>query len=141
MEAALFFGIAALGSWALKRRSAYHLSDEQVAYYHEHGYVFAPGMFTQAEVEVLRAALEADGLTTRKAMAMEDGTGRKSNLTLWNNVNVNTTYGAIAASKRMNDAVTRLMPRGAAAPYHFHTKLMLKEPRTGGSWVVHQDFG
>ena len=25
--------------------------------------------------------------------------------------------------------------------YHFHTKVMLKEPRVGGTWEWHQDFG
>jgi len=25
--------------------------------------------------------------------------------------------------------------------YHFHTKLMIKEPKVGGKWAWHQDFG
>ena len=25
--------------------------------------------------------------------------------------------------------------------YHYHTKLMMKEPHTGGSFVWHQDYG
>ena len=25
--------------------------------------------------------------------------------------------------------------------YHYHSKLMLKEPEVGGAWVWHQDYG
>ena len=25
--------------------------------------------------------------------------------------------------------------------YHYHTKLMMKEPKTGGQWYWHQDYG
>jgi ectoine hydroxylase len=30
---------------------------------------------------------------------------------------------------------------GGEEPYHIHTKVILKEPRSGGSFAVHQDFG
>ena len=63
--------------------------------------------------------------------------GRISKLTLWNYVQPNT-YGAVAAGARMAAAARKLL---GVQPYHFHTKIMLKEPSTGGAWMVHQDFG
>jgi hypothetical protein len=36
-------------------------------------------------------------------------------------------------------AASELM--GGAEPYHSHTKVLLKEPRAGGAWEWHQDFG
>ena len=43
----------------------------------------------------------------------------------------------------MVHAVQRLTAAvgGGASPYHIHTKVVLKEPRTGGAFNCHQDFG
>ena len=30
---------------------------------------------------------------------------------------------------------------GRSEPYHSHTKVLLKEPQSGGAWEWHQDFG
>ncbi len=30
---------------------------------------------------------------------------------------------------------------GGEEVYHYHTKLMMKEPRTGGAHLWHQDYG
>ena len=46
----------------------------------------------------------------------------------------------LTKSKRMVDSVDRLM-EGESAVCHFHSKLMQKEPKVGGAWEWHQDYG
>ena len=58
-------------------------------------------------------------------------------MTLWNQAG-NDTFGYFARGKRWVNAARRLI---GSPIYHFHTKVMLKEPRVGGTWEWHQDFG
>lgn len=101
------------------------------------GYVFVRKMFTPEEMGILRTTVENDQMIDNKMMDMKDASGRVSKLTLWSNVPYHTTYGAIAAGRRMVHAANKLMGNPV---YHFHTKIMLKGPRTGGAWNVHQEY-
>jgi hypothetical protein len=69
---------------------------------------------------------------------MRDGAGKFARLSLWHFVQPKTVYGALAASRRMVHAARAL---AGADVYHIHTKVVQKEPRTGGAFAVHQDFG
>ncbi len=94
------------------------------------------GMFSPAEIEVLRTAVENDRLVSSKHMPMKDASGKVSKVTLWSHITP-TTYGDFAAGRRMVHAARKLMM--GEEPTHFHTKIMLKEPRQGGAWNVHQE--
>jgi ectoine hydroxylase-related dioxygenase (phytanoyl-CoA dioxygenase family) len=49
-------------------------------------------------------------------------------------------YGLMTRSERMVQGVASLL--GNSAPVcHFHSKLMMKEPKMGGAWEWHQDYG
>ena len=61
----------------------------------------------------------------------------RSKLTLWNQAG-DDTFGYFARGRRWVNAARRLIE---SPIYHFHTKVMLKEPRVGGTWEWHQDFG
>ena len=119
------------------------LTDAEVMHYAREGFVCARGLFSSVEAGVLRAAIESDAVVERRAMSMKDGAGRATRLSLWHHIVPSTAYGALAASRRMVHAVRRLTSAvgGGAQPYHIHTKVILKEPRTGGAFSVHQDFG
>jgi ectoine hydroxylase-related dioxygenase (phytanoyl-CoA dioxygenase family) len=47
-------------------------------------------------------------------------------------------YSKFARSARIVNAVEQIL-NGKSA--HYHSKLMQKEPRTGGAWEWHQDYG
>ena len=113
------------------------LTPEERRQYETEGYVIVRQMFSAQEVGVLLQTLQADPLVRSNVMPMVDGGGRRSQVTLWNRA-LNNTYGHFARGRRWVEAATSLIGERA---YHFHTKLMLKEPRTGGSWEWHQDFG
>lgn len=117
-------------------------ADDQVMYERE-GYVIVRNLFSLAEADVLRTAISQDAVVERRVMAMRDGAGRAARLSLWHYVQPATCYGALAASRRMVNAARALMASCGVhdEPYHMHTKIILKEPRTGGAFSVHQDFG
>lgn len=113
------------------------LQPEDVQRFWWNGYIILRGMFSQEEVAMLQQTLSADPAIEGKTMPMSDANGRTSKLTLWNKA-LNNTYGHFARGERWVRAAEALI---GEKPYHFHTKVMLKEPRQGGSWEWHQDFG
>ena len=127
--------IAALAHAAEECASS--LAAEDVDRYHKDGYVIIRNLFSTAEVDVLRTAIETDPLVAKNDMPMVDAAGARSKLTLWNYAG-NDTFGYFARGKRWVNAARRLI---GAEIYHFHTKVMLKEPFLGGTWEWHQDFG
>ena len=99
--------------------------DEQRAYAEE-GYVIVRSMFTSEEVAVLVRTIESDPSIAANVMPMVDASGRTSKVTLWNRAG-NNTYGHFARGRRWVGAATALI---GEAPYHFHTKVMLKVGRS-----------
>src|SRR5690606_32646886 len=57
--------------------------------------------------------------------------------TLWNHPG-DDLFGRVARSVRIVEAMEALL---GGEVYHYHSKLMLKEPRVGGAWEWHQDYG
>ena len=70
---------------------------------------------------------------------LNDQTGKKTKLALWYTPG-NDAYGLLTRSKRMVESADKLMD-GNSSVCHFHSKLMQKEPRVGGAWEWHQDYG
>lgn len=113
------------------------LSDQQIQAYNRDGYVLVRGMLDRAEADLLFATVKSDAQITDNAMGLPDGEGGLSKITLWNHPG-DDIYGTIARSERIVESVTRLI---GDEVYHYHSKLMLKEPEVGGAWVWHQDYG
>ncbi len=88
--------------------------------------------------KLYKIAIEDD--TVRKhAFDLNDQTGKKTKLTLWYKPG-DDAYGMLTKSRRMVESVDKLMD-GDSAICHFHSKLMQKEPKVGGAWEWHQDYG
>ena len=116
---------------------------EQDAYVRD-GYVILRNVFDAEEVALMRAALEQDKLIEKMAIHKKDNDGALAKLTLWTNNEEDNTYNLFSRSARLACIARDLMQAAAGynvEPYHLHSKLMLKEPRTGGSFEWHQDFG
>jgi ectoine hydroxylase-related dioxygenase (phytanoyl-CoA dioxygenase family) len=72
------------------------------------------------------------------AFDLNDQTGKRTKLTLWFTPG-DDTYGLLTRSERIVKATGLLMGEGEVC--HFHSKLMQKEPKVGGAWEWHQDYG
>ena len=113
------------------------LTEKQISDFHEDGYLIIPGLFDSQEADILRKAAHADSSFRDNAYDLEDGEGRKAQLVLWNKAGEDL-WGSIARSERIVNAMERLFDDEV---YHYHSKMSIKKPRTGGAWSWHQDYG
>ena len=115
------------------------LTPSQVEAYERDGYVIVRNFISPEEIHKLQEVAFSDGAMRKHAFDLNDQTGKKTKLTLWYSPG-NDAYGLLTKSKRMVDAADRLM-EGDSSVCHFHSKLMQKEPKVGGAWEWHQDYG
>ena len=113
------------------------LTEKQISDFHEDGYLIIPGLFDSQEADILRKAAHADSSFGDNAYDLEDGEGRKAQLVLWNKAGEDL-WGSIARSERIVNAMEQLFDDEV---YHYHSKMSIKKPRTGGAWSWHQDYG
>ena len=108
-----------------------------VAQYHRDGYVIVPGLFAADEMATLLDYARRDRALQSSAYDRLDSTGARTRLALWNQAG-DDLYSLFSRSSRLVDRAAQLL---ADEVYHWHTKMMLKEPRVGGAWEWHQDYG
>lgn len=115
------------------------LTPEQVALYHSQGYLIIKGFCPPQEVDKLYGSALHDDAMRKNALDLNDQTGKKTRLSLWFTPG-NDVFGYLTRSEKMIGSVMQLMD-GDAPVCHFHSKLMQKEPKVGGAWEWHQDYG
>ena len=119
--------------------SHFKLTTAQVQEYHQKGYLIVPGFLSTPEVEKLYGIATEDDAMRKHSFDLNDQQGKKTKLALWYKPG-NDAYGLLTKSKRLIDSVHQLLD-GEASVCHFHSKLMQKEPKVGGAWEWHQDYG
>lgn len=117
----------------------FKLTPEQIAAYHKDGYLVIPDFLSQPEVDKLYGIAVGDSTLQKHAFDLNDQAGKKTKLTLWYTPG-NDAYGLLTKSRRMINSANALL-EGDAPVCHFHSKLMQKEPKVGGAWEWHQDYG
>jgi ectoine hydroxylase len=113
------------------------LTDSQVRQFQEDGYFIARGLYDAEEMSLLSRAAREDKALDEHAVEREDGEGGVARLTLWNHPG-DDIYGMFSRGHRLVDTMEQLL-RGEV--YHYHSKMNMKEPRVGGAWAWHQDYG
>jgi ectoine hydroxylase len=113
------------------------LTDEQAARYHEDGYLLARGLFDADEMDLLRRAAREDRELDRRAFGRADGEGGTVRLSLWNHPGEGV-YGMFARCERVVRSAEKLL---GGEVYHYHSKMIMKDPQVGGAWAWHQDYG
>ena len=119
--------------------SDFQLTAEQIAAYHRDGYLIVRDFLNAREVQKLQIIAFEDGAIRKHAFDLNDQSGKKTKLTLWYSPG-NDAYGLLTKSQRMVGSADKLLD-GTSAVCHFHSKLMQKEPKVGGAWEWHQDYG
>lgn len=113
------------------------LSTADKARFNEDGYVLIKGMLKSEEVKKLYEIAIHDQVISNKSFDRGDANGLRTKLALWYSLG-NDAYSLLARSKRIVEGVQLLLE---GEPAHFHSKLMQKEPKVGGAWEWHQDYG
>jgi hypothetical protein len=113
------------------------LADDQAARYHADGSVLLPGFFDAGETDLLRRAAKEDHELDRRAFGRADGEGGKVRLSLWNHPG-DGIYGMFARCERVVRSAEKIL---GGEVYHYHSKMIMKDPKVGGAWAWHQDYG
>jgi ectoine hydroxylase len=113
------------------------VDEKDVRDYQESGYVLSRGMFDAEEIELLRRAAKEDRALDQHSFSKGDGEGGNVRLSLWNHPG-DTLYGMFARCRSIVDSAEKLL---GGEVYHYHSKMIMKEARTGGAWTWHQDYG
>ncbi|HEY0668504.1 MAG TPA: phytanoyl-CoA dioxygenase family protein [Sphingobacteriaceae bacterium] len=115
------------------------LTSEQVQTYNRDGYLVIKNFCSRAEVEKLYDVALKDNAMADNALDLNDQSGKKTRLSLWYKPG-NDVFGYLTRSEKMVSSVASLLNNDTPV-CHFHSKLMQKEPRVGGAWEWHQDYG
>ena len=113
------------------------LSRSQIDRFHADGYLLLPAYFPRDEIDLLQAVARADRALAAEANDRLDAHGRSSRLAL----RYDLPASAYSAYVRHRDIVEPIAQLLGEEVFHYHHKMMIKEPRVGGAWEWHQDYG
>jgi len=113
------------------------ITESDLKKFNSEGYLMVKSLFDNAETELLLQSAINDQNLQEKAYAVKDDEGKSSKLSLWNHPG-DDVWGMVSRSHRIVDSMESLL---GGEVYHYHSKLMLKEPKEGGAWEWHQDYG
>ncbi|HTX39429.1 MAG TPA: phytanoyl-CoA dioxygenase family protein [Bryobacteraceae bacterium] len=113
------------------------LTNQEIDHYRADGFALARGMFDHTEIELLRRSAKDDKALDDHAFGRADDQGGVVRLSLWNHPG-NGIYGMFARCRSLVDSAEALL---GGEVYHYHSKMIMKEPKVGGAWAWHQDYG
>ncbi|MEM1048934.1 MAG: phytanoyl-CoA dioxygenase family protein [Pseudomonadota bacterium] len=113
------------------------LNPEQRAAFDMDGYVLVRNFFDSEETDLLRTAMDRDPAIRGHFYNRGDAEGLATKMATWNHPG-DSVYGYAARSMKMVDTMEDLL---GGEVYHYHSKITAKEPREGGAWEWHQDYG
>ncbi len=115
----------------------FRVTEQEKSQFDQSGYVLARQLFHANEMELLCRVARADQQVSAKATSRTDAQGGTTTLSLSNDLEDNL-YSAVVRSPRVAENMATLL---GDEVYHYHHKMMLKEPFVGGAWEWHQDYG
>ncbi|NVK25200.1 MAG: phytanoyl-CoA dioxygenase family protein [Gammaproteobacteria bacterium] len=113
------------------------LTDQQVQDFHRDGYVIAKGFYNDAEIKKLQDKAFNDPNLYSNAWDKKDASGTVSKVSLWQDLG-DDLYSMFSRGRRLSDSVEKILGEPV---FHTSTKVMMKEPKVGGAWEWHQDYG
>ncbi|XP_071115668.1 L-proline trans-4-hydroxylase-like [Haliotis cracherodii] len=112
-------------------------TDDMKQGFDEAGFVIIRGLLDKDEVVKLTKAAETNTAFSQHAFNLDDNEGRKSRMVAWDHPGDDVT-GILSRSARIVRTCEKLL---GDEVYHYHGKLMMKNPQSGGKFVWHQDYG
>ncbi len=116
---------------------AYRMSDADLRKFQEDGFLMVRSLFDAEEMDLLRSAVDADRDMAEAAYDVKDSAGGTAKMAIWQGTG-DDLYGLVARSERVVNTMERVLD---GEVYHWHSKMAIKEPHTGGAWEWHQDYG
>jgi hypothetical protein len=100
--------------------SGFQLTDAELSDYHRDGFVIVENFLKNAWRGIAGSSYDATAAGSRPELPDDD------------------VYSAIVHSESLVNAMEQLLE---GEVYHYHHKMILKEPLDGGAWAWHQDYG
>lgn len=117
--------------------AAFTATDDIVRRFHDDGFLLVSELFDSTEIDLLRTITRARHADAANSASRRDGQGGAVRLAVENELG-DDIASAFVRCRRIVDPVERFL---GGEVYHYHHKMILKEPRTGGAWEWHQDYG
>lgn len=113
------------------------LNDQQAREFQANGFVLARAFFDREEIGLLSRAAKEDKELDLHSFGAADGEGGTVRLSLWNHPG-DSLYGMFARCESIVNSAEKLL---GGEVYHYHSKMIMKDPKVGGAWTWHQDYG
>lgn len=113
------------------------ISATQVEHFRSDGFVILEGLFDRAEIDLLRDEARQLREDAPSVARRRDGQGNVVRLALENELS-DDVASAFVRSPRIVRPMEQLLN---GEVYHYHHKMILKDPHVGGAWEWHQDYG
>jgi len=113
------------------------LTKEQIEQFNRDGYLMISGLFDAEEMDLLMHIAKTDQQMAQEAYERMDAFSGRSKLWITGSLGEDI-YSAFVRCHRIVDPIEQLL---GGEVYHYHHKMMLKEPLVGGAWEWHQDYG
>jgi len=115
----------------------FKVSTDEIEAFQRDGYLIARGLFSEEETALIRETMEQDPIVRDSMFDRTDDSGAATQAVVWLEPG-ESTYGLVARIRRVANTMSALLGHEV---YHYQAKLTAKEPRKGGAWEWHQDFG
>lgn len=112
-------------------------SQQHLADFERDGYVIIKKFFSPEEANLIYQTSIEDEVINDKSIDFNDSQGLRTKLALWYTPQ-DDIYGLYSRSTRLVEAAEMIL---GGTVGHYHSKLMQKEPKKGGAWEWHQDYG
>ncbi|MFO0427965.1 MAG: phytanoyl-CoA dioxygenase family protein [Planctomyces sp.] len=114
------------------------LTQEMIGLFQKDGYIVVPDLLSEEENGLLRAVAALDHAQAASRTSRADGEGGAVELVVSNELPQDSICSMIVQSRPLVEAMETLLQDEV---YHYHNKMILKEPLIGGAWTWHQDYG
>ena len=105
--------------------------------YHQTGFLIQRHFLDAEATALLQQISKSDPDLIAQAQIRKDHKGSLACLSVRNTLNQDI-YSAISRSRSMVNTMEMLL---GGEVYHYHHKMIIKQPRGGGAWEWHQDYG
>ena len=118
--------------------ATFNMTSQQAHDFQRDGFITARQLFNADETRELGRYARGDDDLSGDSYVRRDSEGAETRLALRNDLDDNCLYSAIVRSQRVAGTMRQLL---GDEVYHYHHKMILKEPHVGGAWEWHQDYG
>ncbi len=112
------------------------LTQNEIAQYHENGYVIVHGLFDTEEVKLVQAVCQSDPNLSNSLRTVIDHQGKSWNASIWNGLN-DSLVSVMTRTARMVEAAETILNDTC---YHWHSKIVQKPPHDESCVDWHQGY-